>query len=149
MIPVAAATAFTPLQGGIPIAIDGRIVGGIGVSGAASAQQDEEIALAGAQVFTQQVPAEAVSSRTRLVAAGSNAFWTHPRTGATFMIAAVSPGDDDGLFAVEALTPSGQSTPRSDPNAPRADIFYMSPSSAPVPATTSAEGAPRSHLWIG
>jgi glc operon protein GlcG len=39
---------FTPLQGGVPIEIDGRVVGGIGVSGAASAQQDEEIALAGA-----------------------------------------------------------------------------------------------------
>jgi glc operon protein GlcG len=39
---------FTPLQGGIPIEMDGQVVGGIGVSGAASAQQDEEIALAGA-----------------------------------------------------------------------------------------------------
>ena len=60
MIPVAAVTAFTPLQGGIPITIDGRIVGGIGVSGAASAQQDEEIALAGAQAFDQPAPAAAV-----------------------------------------------------------------------------------------
>src|SRR6185369_16408696 len=39
---------FTPLQGGIPITIDGQIVGGVGVSGAASAQQDEDIAIAGA-----------------------------------------------------------------------------------------------------
>src|ERR1044071_7445981 len=43
---------FTPLQGGIPITIDGQIVGGVGVSGAASAQQDEELAIAGASVFT-------------------------------------------------------------------------------------------------
>lgn len=42
---------FTPLQGGIPIVIDGQIVGGVGVSGASSAQQDEEIAIAGANVF--------------------------------------------------------------------------------------------------
>jgi glc operon protein GlcG len=42
---------FTPLQGGIPITIDGQIVGGVGVSGAASAQQDEELAIAGANVF--------------------------------------------------------------------------------------------------
>ena len=42
---------FTPLQGGIPITIDGQIVGGVGVSGAASAQQDEELAIAGASVF--------------------------------------------------------------------------------------------------
>ena len=39
---------FMPLQGGVPIEIDGTIVGGIGVSGASSAQQDEEIAIAGA-----------------------------------------------------------------------------------------------------
>ncbi len=39
---------FTPLQGGVPVMVDGQIVGGVGVSGAASAQQDEELALAGA-----------------------------------------------------------------------------------------------------
>jgi glc operon protein GlcG len=39
---------FTPLQGGIPIMVGDDVVGGIGVSGAASAQQDEELALAGA-----------------------------------------------------------------------------------------------------
>ena len=39
---------FTPLQGGIPVVVDGQIVGGVGVSGAASAQQDEELAIAGA-----------------------------------------------------------------------------------------------------
>ena len=39
---------FTPLIGGVPILVDGQIAGGIGVSGAASAQQDEELAIAGA-----------------------------------------------------------------------------------------------------
>jgi uncharacterized protein GlcG (DUF336 family) len=39
---------FTPLQGGVPIMVDGQIVGAIGVSGAASAQQDEDLAIAGA-----------------------------------------------------------------------------------------------------
>ena len=39
---------FTPLQGGIPIIFDGQVIGAIGVSGAASAQRDEEIAMAGA-----------------------------------------------------------------------------------------------------
>ena len=42
---------LTPLQGGIPIMTDGQIVGAVGVSGAASAQQDEEMALAGANVL--------------------------------------------------------------------------------------------------
>ena len=45
---------FTPLQGGIPIVVEGQVVGGIGVSGAASAQQDEELAMAGAAVVTGQ-----------------------------------------------------------------------------------------------
>jgi glc operon protein GlcG len=39
---------FTPLQGGVPIVHGGEVVGAIGVSGAASAQQDEDIAKAGA-----------------------------------------------------------------------------------------------------
>lgn len=48
MASLSANEGFTPLQGGIPIVVDGQIVGGVGVSGAASAQQDEEIAIAGA-----------------------------------------------------------------------------------------------------
>lgn len=44
---------FTPLQGGVPIMVDGQIVGGVGVSGAASAQQDEELAIAGANVLSE------------------------------------------------------------------------------------------------
>ena len=42
---------FTPLQGGVPIMVDGQIVGAVGVSGAASAQQDEELAIAGASAL--------------------------------------------------------------------------------------------------
>jgi len=48
-----AVDGFTPLIGGIPIVVDGQVVGGIGVSGAASANQDEELALAGAAIFSQ------------------------------------------------------------------------------------------------
>jgi glc operon protein GlcG len=42
---------FTPLQGGVPIVVDGQIIGAVGVSGAASAQQDEELAVAGASAL--------------------------------------------------------------------------------------------------
>jgi glc operon protein GlcG len=42
---------FTPLQGGVPVVLDGQIVGAVGVSGAATAQQDEELALAGANAL--------------------------------------------------------------------------------------------------
>src|SRR3974377_2367783 len=41
---------FTPLQGGVPILYDGQVIGAVGVSGAKSAQQDEEVARAGAAV---------------------------------------------------------------------------------------------------
>jgi uncharacterized protein GlcG (DUF336 family) len=42
---------FTPLQGGVPIMHDGHFVGAIGVSGAKSAAQDEEVAKAGADAL--------------------------------------------------------------------------------------------------
>jgi len=61
MIPVAAVTWFTPLIGGIPITQGNDIVGGIGVSGAASAQQDEEVAIAGAQAFANATPQASVN----------------------------------------------------------------------------------------
>ncbi|MBM3649169.1 MAG: heme-binding protein [Alphaproteobacteria bacterium] len=37
----------TPLEGGVPIVVDGKIIGAIGVSGVTS-QQDAEVAMAGA-----------------------------------------------------------------------------------------------------
>ena len=40
----------TFLQGGIPIIFDGEVIGAIGVSGSASAQQDEDMANAGAKI---------------------------------------------------------------------------------------------------
>lgn len=43
---------FTPLQGGVPIMLDNQVVGAVGVSGASSAQQDEEFAMAGAAALT-------------------------------------------------------------------------------------------------
>ena len=57
---------FTPLIGGIPIVADGQIVGGVGVSGAASADQDEKLAIAGSNAFASETamggyPAPAVS----------------------------------------------------------------------------------------
>lgn len=51
MVAVAEVTPFTPLQGGEPIVIDGQIVGAIGVSGAANAAQDEQLAIAGVKAF--------------------------------------------------------------------------------------------------
>jgi glc operon protein GlcG len=42
---------YTFLQGGVPVIYNGQIVGAIGVSGAKSADQDREIATAGAEAL--------------------------------------------------------------------------------------------------
>lgn len=42
---------MTPLMGGVPIVVDGQIVGAVGISGAKSQQQDDEIAHAAASVL--------------------------------------------------------------------------------------------------
>ena len=44
----------TPLQGGIPIVVDGKVVGAIGVSGN-TPQEDEDIAIAGAAVVNSKI----------------------------------------------------------------------------------------------
>jgi uncharacterized protein GlcG (DUF336 family) len=44
---------ITPLEGGIPVVVDGRIVGAIGVSGALSSQ-DAQVAKAGADALPTQ-----------------------------------------------------------------------------------------------
>jgi glc operon protein GlcG len=44
---------FTPLQGGVPIQHGDHIIGAIGVSGAKSAAQDEEVAYAGARAVAE------------------------------------------------------------------------------------------------
>jgi len=52
--PMLAVEGFMPMRGGVPLVVDGVVIGAIGVSGAASANQDEEIALAGAAVIESQ-----------------------------------------------------------------------------------------------
>ncbi len=51
---------MTPLQGGVPIVVDGAVVGAVGVSGAMSAQQDDDIATVAAGAL--QAPATAGST---------------------------------------------------------------------------------------
>jgi glc operon protein GlcG len=49
---------FTPLQGGVPLEAGGQIVGAVGVSGASTAQEDEELAI----VAANALKAESMSS---------------------------------------------------------------------------------------
>jgi glc operon protein GlcG len=76
-----AVDGFTPLIGGIPVVIDGQVVGGIGVSGAASASQDEELALAGAYAVAGRVEAGTYEGSNQRVSPGS----TPPATAVTFI----------------------------------------------------------------
>jgi glc operon protein GlcG len=51
-IALAAVREMTPLQGAVPIMHDGQVVGAIGVSGAHSQGEDEEVAMAGAAAIS-------------------------------------------------------------------------------------------------
>lgn len=77
---------FTPLQGGIPIIVDGQIVAGVGVSGASSAQQDEEIAIAGASVFGGDTKSANTMDQT---GKGSVLFFSKERVAASFSMGSV------------------------------------------------------------
>jgi glc operon protein GlcG len=83
---------FTPLQGGVPIEFEGQIIGGVGVSGAASAQQDEELAVAGAAAFkTAGAGDHAAASNAPTVS-----FFESSAVRAAFGKGAVLVGDDSG-----------------------------------------------------
>jgi glc operon protein GlcG len=86
---------FTPLQGGVPITIDGQIVGGVGVSGAASAQQDEELAIAGANVFAESKVSDAMPSSTPPVL-----FFDAKQVSASFSTGAVLLDGNDRNYMV-------------------------------------------------
>lgn len=111
MIPVAAITWFTPLQGGIPILVGGEIVGGIGVSGASSAQQDEEIAIAGAAALASPLVSEVTLRRAQEV---DEAF-TRGDTGASLA--------EFSDFRVAASRRDGPG--QAELHATETDIFYV------------------------
>jgi glc operon protein GlcG len=47
---------FTPLGGGLPLVVDGQVIGAVGVSGAASAKEDEELAAVAAGALPAAAP---------------------------------------------------------------------------------------------
>jgi len=75
---------FTPLQGGVPITVDGQVVGGVGVSGASSAQQDEELAMAGASAVSADMKMSAAMPMS-----GPVLFFDNTQVSASFSKGAV------------------------------------------------------------
>jgi len=116
MIPVAEVTWFTPLQGGVPLLVNGEIVGGIGVSGAASAQQDEELAIAGAQALAN----EKISEVRHVTGSVVQAAFKRGETGDTLVAA--------DAYRVNASRRDGPG--EAEVHEGDADIFYVLEGSA-------------------
>lgn len=118
---------FTPLQGGIPIVVDGQIVGGVGVSGAESAQQDEELAIAGAGAAK-----EFTSSSTTPIAA-KTLYFARDKVETAFEKGSVLlERSEEGHFAVN---PSRRDSPGVvEVHQKDADIMYVLKGSATLVA---------------
>ncbi len=133
-----AVDGFTPLIGGIPIVIDGQVVGGIGVSGAASANQDEELALAGANAIADRVETggrEGNQPRSSAFAKAT-ADTLPPATAATFIDAkTVSAAFAKGMPLLEAAGYKVHASRRVEPGQAEihtldTDVIYVVDGSA-------------------
>ncbi len=113
---------FTPLQGGVPIIVDGQIVGAIGVSGAASAQQDEEIAVFGANALSGNATSMPSASMPVL-------FFDREKVAEAFSKGAVLFGGEDGRnYMIHA---SRREKPgMAEVHAEETDLIYVQSGSA-------------------
>lgn len=95
---------FTPLQGGVPIIVDGQIVGAVGVSGAMSAAQDEELAIAGAAALADQkaLPVSFFDSKTVSDAFAKGSVLEDGSNGENYMVHA-SRREKAGMSEVHTL----------------------------------------------
>ncbi len=84
---------FTPLQGGVPIVQDGQVVGAVGVSGAASAQQDEELAIAGAKALVTMTTSAMPKNHALPVT-----YIESPKVTAAFAKGAVLVGEEEQMM---------------------------------------------------
>jgi len=86
---------FTPLQGGVPLEWEGNVVGAIGVSGAASAQQDEELAIAGAKSLESMDLASVAPSQMNGLLPVT--YIDSQKVAASFQQGAVLVGEDENM----------------------------------------------------
>ncbi|MEW6248267.1 MAG: heme-binding protein [Nitrospirota bacterium] len=85
---------FTPLQGGVPLEWEGKVVGAVGVSGAASAQQDEELAIIGAKSLESMDMAGLANGQAPLPVT----YIGSPKVAAAFAKGALLVGDDEQMM---------------------------------------------------
>ncbi len=85
---------FTPLQGGVPLEWEGNVVGAVGVSGAANAQQDEELASAGAKSLESMDMAGMANGHAPLPVT----YIESPKVAAAFAKGAVLVGEDEHMM---------------------------------------------------
>jgi glc operon protein GlcG len=95
-VSLVAVSAMTPLQGGVPIVVGGQIVGAVGVSGAMSAQQDDEIAT----LASTALSASAAPAPTAATAMDAVTFIPATKTAAAF--AKGQPLIETGAYKVHA-----------------------------------------------
>lgn len=111
---------FTPLQGGVPIVVEGQVVGAVGVSGAANQQQDEDIAIAGAN----SLRASSAAMSKPLTATDEVAYFGRDRVAAAF-----AKGEPlfTGNAAVScAVNPSRRDGPgQAEVHRDEADVVYI------------------------
>lgn len=116
---------FTPLQGGVPIVVDGQVVGAVGVSGAANQQQDEDIAIAGAN----SLGGTAAAAAKALPIATEVNYFDRERVAAAF-----AKGEPlfTGSAAVScAVNPSRRDSPgQAEVHRDEADVMYIQDGSA-------------------
>lgn len=91
---------FTPLKGGVPIEMDGQIVGAVGVSGAASADQDDEIAAAAAQSLSASAAQVSGGPVESTAEAGKVEYFDRAAVEASFSKGAVLLDSGDRSYAV-------------------------------------------------
>lgn len=82
------------LQGGVPIVVNGKVIGAIGVSGAASAQQDEELAIVGAKSLDSMETAGMSNGHAPLPVT----YIESQKVSASFSKGAVLVGEDENMM---------------------------------------------------
>jgi uncharacterized protein GlcG (DUF336 family)/mannose-6-phosphate isomerase-like protein (cupin superfamily) len=104
---------FTPLQGGVPLVVDGQIIGAVGVSGAASAQQDEELAIAGANAlnaganavtYFQKEKVDAAFAKGAVLFNDSDKYMVHASRREQPGVAEIHTKDADIIYVLEGTS---------------------------------------------